>query len=253
MKVCVAQIRIDDGKKEDNLKRVIQYIHKASRIGCELVVFPECVLGGFKDTPLIAEPLDGEFMNTLKMLSNELDIAIAGTFAERDLDKIYDTAFFVYNNKIYTYRKRILFKPSGEDKIFGAGSKEPEVFEYKSRKIGMLICYEVRFPELVLPMLSRGLELLILPAAWMSPRRVSDREALIPARAVESQSYVIAANRVGGKFFGRSIIAGPSGEVYKSGRNEGIYAIEIFKERIEETRKKIPAVEERIKNSEQAL
>ena len=249
MKACAAQIRVEDGieNKEKNASKVFEYVLKASERGCDLVVFPECLLGGFKDTNEVSEPLEGPFITRLKELSESHDIIIAGSFAESYKGRTFDTAFIIYKDFVGAYRKNILFTPGGEHKIFSPGLSKPRVFEIKGRKIGMLICYELRFPELTLPLLKEGVEILIIPAARMAPRRVSDREALIPARAVELQSYVIAVNRVGGKFFGRSAIAGPSGEVYRAGRNEGLYVAEIDKERIYETRSKIPAAETRKK------
>ena len=167
----------------------------------DLIVLPEMFHTGFSMSvdQLAEEWNDSLGLNFLKNWSTRLQSAIYTSLIIRDEGKIYNRGVFVYpNGKVVKYDKRKSFGLGGEDKFYTAGNQEV-IVEWKDWKINLQICYDLRFPELArnrLLELIPAYDVLLYVANWPE-KRISHWDALIRARAIENQSYVIGVNRIG--------------------------------------------------------
>ena len=155
-------------------------------------------------------------MEELLELSRELKLVIVGSMPEPHGDKVFNTAYVVDNGRWPgIYRKLHLFSLLGEDKAFDSGDSWL-LAETSIGKIGVIICYDLRFPELSRRLALEGAQVICVPAQWPKPRQEHWR-TLLRARAIENQLFVVASNACGliGKldFFGMSMIIDPKGEV----------------------------------------
>ena len=161
----------------------------------DLIILPEMFNTGFTMDPQnVAETMDGETINWLKITAEEKNCAITGSLIIQEDNKFYNRLVFVFpQGEIKTYDKRHTFTLAGEDKVYTAGKKKL-IVDYKGWKICPLICYDLRFPVWV-----RNIEdydLLIYVANWPKPR-ITAWDTLLKARAIENMTYCIGVNRVG--------------------------------------------------------
>ena len=168
----------------------------------DVAVLPEMFSTGFCiDRPELAEPLDGQTVNTLRRLAKEYDIAIAGSFIAtaplKDSGKtgIYNMGFFITPDEAFFEPKRHLFARAGEKRYFTAGDKRL-VVEYKSVKFCLQICYDLRFPVWNRNRSGYDYDVLIYVAAWPI-ERIPWWDNLLVARSIENQALVCGVNSVG--------------------------------------------------------
>ncbi|MDR1681991.1 MAG: nitrilase family protein [Candidatus Symbiothrix sp.] len=163
----------------------------------DLAVVPEMFTTGFSmQASHLAETNDGTTIQTLKRLSQTVDLAIAGSFlAKNDDGKLYNRGFFITpSGESFFADKRHLFRLGGEDKVFTPGLTYP-ILSCKNWNIRLIVCYDLRFP-----VWSRNqnneYDLLLCTANW--PRaRANVWKTLLQARAIENQCYVCGVNRIG--------------------------------------------------------
>lgn len=209
-----------------NLVIIERETKKAAIKGVELLVFPECFLTGYfgLEPENVAIQLGGAQINILEALASNTNVAllIGATLAEEG--KLSNSALFITPEQGHceTYRKRMLYG-DWEKNTFAAGERQC-VFEYKGVKIGVLVCFDVEFPETCRALATDGVDLILVPTALMSPYdKVTT--LLVPARALENQLFVAYANRCGVeetiKYIGQSVIVDPRGGcMSRAGRNE---------------------------------
>ncbi|PYL24804.1 MAG: carbon-nitrogen hydrolase [Verrucomicrobia bacterium] len=225
MRVAVAQISCSLGDPEANLLKVRDFSARAKQADADLIVFPEMIDTGYS-IPVIqanaASWTDG-FAPELQEIARKLSIAIVSGLSERDGASIYNSQVFVdqQGNIISKYRKTHLFAvaPIEEHKCFSPGDAFTS-FAFAGLRFGFSICYDLRFPEMYRKLvIEQNANALIVSSAWPFPR-VEHFRTLAMARAIENQSYVIAANRVGTddgvSFCGTSAIIDPSGIIIAS-------------------------------------
>jgi omega-amidase len=225
MKVAVAQISCSLGNPEANLLKVRDFSARAKQADADLIVFPEMIDTGYS-MPVIqanaASWTDG-FAPGLQEIARKLSIAIVSGLSERDGASIYNSQVFVdqQGNIISKYRKTHLFAvaPIEEHKCFSPGDAFTS-FAFAGLRFGFSICYDLRFPEIYRKLvIEQNANALIVSSAWPFPR-VEHFRTLAMARAIENQSYVIAANRVGTddgvSFCGTSAIIDPGGIIIAS-------------------------------------
>jgi predicted amidohydrolase len=184
----------------------------------------------YKRLPELAEQTP-RVVETLKGLTAELQMVVVGSLPEKDDGQIYNTAYVIDQGQIVgTYRKLHLFSNMGEDRFIASGNKSLVVPTSVGR-IGVAICYDLRFPELFRKLALEGAEILCLPAEWPKPRQDHWRTLLL-ARAIENQLFVVAANCCGiqGKldFFGMSLLIAPRGEVLAEGGERDVELTALF-------------------------
>jgi deaminated glutathione amidase len=189
----------------------------------DLVVLPEAFARDFgapgSDIAAYAEPLDGPFVTALTGLAAEHGATVvAGMFeVSDDPARPYNTLAVVDRDGLRaSYRKIHLYDSFGyrESDRLTAGPLEPAVVDVAGFRVGLMTCYDLRFPELARQLVSRDAELLVVPSAWVAgPAKVAHWRTLAIARAVENTAYVAAVGQPGPRYTGHSLVVGPAGEV----------------------------------------
>ena len=208
MVVSILPLDIKEGEPELNLKSVLSYADKL-RTDTSILVLPELFSTGFlKDESsfqLLAEPLNGKTIKTLKEVSLKKGIAISGSFVCRDEHEgsLRNRAFFINpdnDGEVSYYDKRHLFSISPESRLLSAGKKPTPIIDFRGWKIGLSVCYDIRFP-----VWNRNVDnhydMMIVPANWPDSRAYMWKHLII-GRAIENQAVYIAANRSGIDKFG---------------------------------------------------
>jgi omega-amidase len=250
MKVAAAQISCVLGDRAANLGKVRDFASRAKRSGAELVVFPEIVDEGYS-MPTIKQHAvawkEGAAPE-LQRIAKELALGIVCGISERVDESIYDAQVFLdASGKIVAkYRKTHLVTAAEFDErsCFSPGN------EFVSCKIdkfnvGLAICYDLRFPEMCRTLaIKHNVNVFIASSAWPSVR-MEHLQVLARARAIENQSYLILANRVGTNdgvtFCGSSAIIDPSGAIVAVGSvdREELLEAEISSDVIDSVRSRI--------------
>ncbi|NPA32958.1 MAG: carbon-nitrogen hydrolase family protein [Aquificae bacterium] len=213
MKLASVQIRPQSPEK--NLKRVISFLESVPERS--VVALPELWLTGLDyDTIRSYADKTPEVLELLSDISAKRKLLVCGTLPEKTAEGLMNTAFLIDNGKLIGRRPKIkLFPLFDEDRYFVPGRKN-EVFETSFGKVGVLICFELRFTDLVLELQRNKPDIVLVPAQWGYARR-RHFSLLSQARAVELQSYLVASNTwgegSGTRFAGRSGIYSPWGEV----------------------------------------
>ncbi|KAL2842424.1 carbon-nitrogen hydrolase [Aspergillus pseudoustus] len=257
-RVAVVQWAIKNLVPEENHAAAREYIRSAAAQGAELAVLPEYHLTGWEPTsPLFAElaakDLTNKYLSAYQTLAKELSICIVpGTFVEKhphpdttttdqqadgkNAYVLYNTAYFISNDGsiLGRYRKKNIWHP--ERAYLTSSTSEPhEVFDTPVGKVGLLICWDLAFPEAFRELLAGGVEIVVVPTYWgatdASPTALSNNkncEALflsstLTARCFENSCGVIFANVSGGpETLGMSRIVLPIiGPVAEMGNEEG--------------------------------
>ena len=206
-------------------------MRRAAADGARLVVLPEkwSVLGHGKDLQAGAEPLDGPAVTWARDVARELGIdLVAGSVSERveGEDKLRNTSLHIGPDGeiAATYRKIHMFDVEVDGTVYRESAHEEPGDEIvlsataDGVELGLTVCYDVRFPELYRILAIRGARIVTVPAAFTLPTTRDHWEVLVRARAIENQSFVIAANQVGEhadglRSGGRSMIVDPWGLV----------------------------------------
>lgn len=211
------QFNLSVGNINSNLEKGFAALQRAGERGGQLAVMPEMWSSGYayrqlrelaRQTPQVIE--------TLCEVTAKRGMVVVGSLPEIEAEKIYNTAYVVDQGKLVgRYRKLHLFSTMQEDRFLAAGDQALTV-DTSAGRLGIAICYDLRFPELFRKLALEGAEIICVPAEWPKPRQ-EHWNALIRARAIENQLFVIAANCCGiqGKldFFGHSQLVSPLGHL----------------------------------------
>ncbi|MGH3095017.1 MAG: carbon-nitrogen hydrolase family protein [Streptosporangiales bacterium] len=222
----------------------------------QLVAFPEATMRvyGPPDVPLApdAEPLDGPFVQGLAKLARYHEVQIlAGMFERAEGgDRAYNTLVALNRNGelVATYRKVHLYDAFSfrESDQLVAGDEEPPVLDdlLPGLRVGLLTCYDLRFPEIARSLVERGAEVLLVPAAWVrGPLKEMHWQTLLRARAIENTVYVVAPAQCGGSYAGNSMVIDPQGiTVAALGEQEGVVTAEPDRRRLDEVREVNPSL-----------
>ncbi len=255
-KIGVCQLNVVEDK-EKNIIRAEKMIREAAENGSKLVVLPEMFNCPYQNKffPIYAEEYPGETTSMLAEIAKELEIYIVGgSIPERDGDSIYNTAY-IFDKKgqlIGRHRKMHLFDIDVEGGIkfkesdtLGAG-KEVTVVDTEFCKVGVAICYDMRFPELMRLMALEGAEVIIVPAAFNMTTGPAHWKLTVRARALDNQVYFVAASpardmKASYHAYGHSSIVNPWGEVIsESNEKEDIIYAEIDLDKVKKIRKELP-------------
>ncbi|AAB91113.1 MULTISPECIES: carbon-nitrogen family hydrolase [Archaeoglobus] len=241
IRIALAQQRILPDR-EVNIMKGMSLIKRAIQVRADMVILPEVFNTGFyKHNYETVEPLEEELSLLLK-ISEQKDIMIITGVAEREGDDLYNSAVIIHKGKIIgKYRKTHLFPLTNEKKYFKAGDKL-EVFETHLGKIGLLICYEVRFPELSRKLVKMGAEIIVIPAEFPK-ERIDHWRVLLQARAIENQVFVAGVNCVEGDldYGGHSMLIDPMGTVLiEASEYQEVMMSDIRLGDVYEVRKKFP-------------
>jgi len=224
MKISIAQFKSKLGAVDENFSTAERLIAAAKN--SDVILLPELWSTGYYPTPVenFADTDGTRTKNFLCASAKKFSVNIIGGSVIVDSGgKIFNRCF-VANRRgeiVAAYDKTHLFSFADEDKVFSAGEKF-SVVELDGVKCGLAICYDLRFPEFVRKIALAGAEIIFIPAAW-SLKRLTPRQILTKARAIENQIFVVFANASG-----KSEVVNPRGEVVaESGRGEEILTAEI--------------------------
>ena len=257
-KVAVIQFKASTDK-DQNLKRIVNFIIKAASHGADLCAFPEFMMfyttsqQSPSDLASQAETINGNFVRTIADVAKKNSIEVIGTIYEKSKkkDRVYDTSFLVDKSGVIksTYRKIHLYDALGfkESNKLEPGSKISVPIKTSVGKLGMLICYDLRFPEMSRTLASSGSEILVAPSAWVKGMMKEEHWLTInKTRAIENGCYIIAPDQVGNIYCGRSLVVDPYGKILLDmKKKQGMGMVEISIHKVKETRKALPLLQNR--------
>ena len=218
--VAVLQMEPTPADVAANLAHIATAARAAASFGATLLVTPEMAVTGYAiwdDIPRLAEARDGAIVGALSGLAKRHGMAVVAGFPERDGAAVYNSAVAALpDGATHLYRKSHLYGPY-EKAAFEAGREPSPLFEIGALKAGLLICYDVEFPEMTRGLALAGAELLLVPTALPkggTSARVS--RSLVASRALENRVFVAYAGLCGCEngqsYQGGSVIVGRDGE-----------------------------------------
>jgi predicted amidohydrolase len=242
-----------------NLKRALDLLTTAAEAGAELVVLPEAAMYPL-DRPAgelaaAAEALDGPFVTALAKVAAGLGVtAVAGMFEKAPGEqRVHNTVVAVGPAGLLgRYRKLHLYDALGrrESDALVAGridGGELLVLRLDEVVVGIVTCYDLRFPELFRALADREVTVFAVPAAWVAgPLKEEHWMTMCRARAIENTSYLLAAAQPPPKYCGRSLVLDPMGVCLAGlGETEGLATAEISAERVRAVRAALPVLAQR--------
>lgn len=252
-KVAVAQFTASIDKA-DNLGRVTEYIEEAAWGGADLCAFPEFMMAYTPSTQdgeklaADAETISGPFVSEVCRAAGLHHIDVVGTFYEKGPrgNHVYDTAFLVDRSGTIraTYRKIHLYDALGfcESDKLEAGDFITSPVQTGIGIAGMMICYDLRFPEMARTLAGAGAQILVAPSAWVAgDKKIEHWNIMNRARAMENGCFLVAPAHTGNIYCGRSLVVDPFGEVLlEMDEDEGIGYAEVDLDVVQQTRQKLP-------------
>lgn len=261
VKVGICQMLVGENKAA-NMNKAEQMVGDAASEGANMVVLPEMFNCPYDNAffPSRAEPPNGETVGRLSEMAHQHHVyLIGGSIPEVEDGKIYNTCYVFdpFGEILGKYRKIHLFDVDiaggvrfKESDTLTAGD-EPLVVETAYGKIGVGICYDIRFPELARRMALDGAEIIFLPGAFNMTTGPAHWGLSIKMRAVDNQVYFVGASPARDEqasyvAYGHSMIADPWGEVIvEAGAKEGIVYGELDRDKIVKTRQELPLLAHR--------
>ena len=264
MRVAVGQYAVTEDWRV-NAEEACRRIKEADSAGADLLVLPEGAMALFIDDPsrirAAAQPIDGPFVTALREATADTGLtvvfgmhepAVAGPgLSGPTMDtKVYNTLVAVRNNEILaTYRKLHLFDAfmHRESADVQAGTGAPVIIDCAGWKVGLMTCYDVRFPELARLLVDAGAQLIALPTAWLrGPSKEWHWEVMVTARALENTCYVVGAGECGRRNIGASMIVDPLGTaIARLSSEPGLLLTDLSLTRLNSARAVLPVLANR--------
>ena len=248
MKIALAQYNPVWENKDENKEKILKMLSGVEQV--DLIIFPEMSLTGFSMEPKkIGEGIGGASFRFFSELAMNNKANIMAGIVEKRKDRFYNTLIHIKPDGSLTklYRKIHPFSYSGEEKYYHAGVR-PAMCTIRNWKIGLSICYDLRFPELFRKYGKKCAHLIVNIANWPDTR-IEHWRTLLKARAIENQCYIAAVNRVGDDsklhYIGFSSIFDPMGkEIVSVENDEKLIITEVKKDYVNEVREKFPFLED---------
>ena len=214
----IYQFDIRQGAVDTNVQSALEGISRLSDQGVDLAVLPEMFSSSF-DYPALSEHAQKTpgIIEILAKTAADKSVVIAGSLPEAHAGGIYNTLYVIDKNGEMAgrYRKTHLFSLIAEDKNLEPG-RTAVVCDTSGGRLGLMICYDLRFAEMGVHLAAGGARMIVLCAQWPAVR-IDHWDALLMARAIENQVFVVAANRCGADsdsgFNGHSRIIAPDGAI----------------------------------------
>ncbi|MCW2846951.1 MAG: hydrolase [Marmoricola sp.] len=221
----------------------------------DLVVLPEAFARDFgeagSDLAPFAEPLEGPFTEALRRASRSSGAAwLAGMFeVAPDPARPLNTLVLAEDDRLTAYRKIHLYDSFGyrESDTISAGDLEPARVDVGGFPLGLMTCYDLRFPELARTLVEQGAEALVVPAAWVAgDRKVEHWRTLLRARAIENTVWVLGVGQPGPRYTGHSLVIAPDGDVLlEAGEDDAVLDTVIDRTAVADVRRTNPSLENR--------
>jgi len=258
--VAIAQLQ-SNVNADENLSRAMHVIGEAAQHGAKLIVFPELFMAvhvgsNFRADYVrgVSQTLDGPYATGLRQAARQYGIwVIAGMLetAQATQSKSYNTTLVINDQgDLQTaYHKSHLYDAFGlkESDVYAAGDELFTPIATPFGRMGLLVCYELRFPEITSYQAAHGVDFFVIPSAWVSGAMKEHHwRTLVTARAIENTAYMVTCDQVGNNYMGRSLVVDPMGTVRAEGsEEEDILYADIDLERLARVREKIPALTHR--------
>jgi predicted amidohydrolase len=257
-RIALAQIE-SDIKKEANLEKAIGWVEEAGSKGAAAIAFPEFLMAFSPADETAAalanraEPLDGPFISALREAAKASHIGILATTYETCPlpERVYDTAVWIDcgGQLAAVYRKLHLYDAFGfkESDKFHAGDDIAAPLACVGARCGMMICYDLRFPEMARMLALEGAGVLFAPSGWVQGDMKLDHwRTMIKARALENGCYIVAPDQTGNIYIGHSLVADPYGRVVREiDQGERLEIVDLDLSTITEAREKLPLLRNR--------
>jgi predicted amidohydrolase len=243
---------LDPAENRDVLSRLPERLEPDTG----LVLVPEAFMRDFgspgSDISQFAEKMDGPFVQHLNEVATRCrTTVVAGMFeVSDDPDRPYNTLAVVDADGLRaSYRKIHLYDSFGyrESDRLTAGEVEPVLVDVGGVSVGLMTCYDLRFPELARRLVEQGAQLLVVPSAWVAGAgKVHHWRTLATARAIENTVYVAAVGQPGPRYTGHSLVIGPAGDlVAEVGDGEHVLTASISTEDLDAARTDNPSLQNR--------
>ncbi|HJX06600.1 MAG TPA: carbon-nitrogen hydrolase family protein [Actinomycetota bacterium] len=266
MRAAICQLNAGDDDVESNVVTAERLIGEAADSGADLAVLPElfAYYGSQRRMRQLAEPVGGPITSRLAALARARSMwVLGGSVCESADGRVYNTSllFDRAGDVVARYRKIHLYdaelpgqRPIRESSLFSAGD-EVVTHDVEGFRLGMSICYDLRFPELYRGLMTSGAVVLAVPSAFQAVTGAAHWEALLRARAIEEQSYVLAAAQwgpwgppdAGHRTFGNAMIVDPWGSIVVRAPDEadGVWFAELDAGEVRAVRTRLPALSHR--------
>ncbi|HYA82284.1 MAG TPA: carbon-nitrogen hydrolase family protein [Candidatus Bathyarchaeia archaeon] len=260
-RVAIVQMK-SSTDKEENLRISLDFVKEGARRKARLICFPEFQMAfssakqSSKQLTNVAESAkNGNFIVKLCSAARSYKIDVVATIYEKSEEqsfkRVYDTAVLINSkgNIISRYRKVHLYDALGfkESLKLMAGNSIEEPSATSTGSIGLMICYDIRFPEISRILAVQGAEILAAPSAWIQGVMKEEHwVTLLKARSIENGLYMVAPDQVGNIFSGRSMVIDPFGSVILDmGNREAMEIVDIDISRVQSVRKSLPLLKNR--------
>jgi predicted amidohydrolase len=269
-RVALVQMKSSENK-DKNLKLSVSLIKEAAEKKANLICFPEFQMAfsptnqSAKQLAKVAESInDGSFVSKLCTAARQNKISVLATIYEKGNNdgknnnhqsytnsRVYDTAIMINSKGIISsiYRKLHLYDALGfkESNKMMPGNIIEKPVKTSTGNIGLMICYDIRFPEMSRILTVNGADILAAPSAWVHGLMKEEHwQTMLKARAIENGSYMLAPDQIGNIYSGRSMIVDPFGVVMiDMGNREGIEVVEIDISQVQKVRESLPLLKNR--------
>ncbi|SRR5581483_6458922 len=257
-RVAIAQIQ-SSTEKRANLRAARDWIAQARSRGAALIAFPEFLMAfspasqSAEELAQMAETSDGPFVSSLRETAKAAGIAVLATIYEKApaANRVYDSAVWIdgQGNLASIYRKLHLYDAFGfkESDKFHPGAEASATIAAGDLRFGLMICYDLRFPELARLLALGGANVLAAPSGWVQgDLKIEHWQTMIKARALENGCYVVAPDQAGNIYIGHSLIVDPLGRtLVELGEKEELAFADLDPRLIAETRDKLPLLKNR--------
>lgn len=254
MKVALGQFAVDR-KWQQNATTITEFMSAAQQNGADLLVLPEGVLARDITNPNMvltaAQPLDGPFISHLLEASKGSNLTtMLCVHIPNGEGKVWNTLLALRNGEIVAqYRKLHLYDAFSvqESENVLAGEDVPPLLTIAGLNVGLMTCYDIRFPELARRLVLDGADVLVLPSAWIKgPLKEAHWELLVRARALENTTYLVAVGECGVKNIGNSMVVDPLGVVVvQAPETPALIYADIDPERLTYARRILPVLANR--------
>jgi predicted amidohydrolase len=253
VRVALLQLRVDDSEPAaDRIARVAELVK--AQAGADLVVLPELWVPGafgYRGYQESAELFGRAVVAIADAAKQIAAFVVAGTFIERDQERLHNTAVLLSRDGdvLHTYRKLHLFGfDHGEATVLTAGN-DWSITAIDGTPLGITTCYDLRFPELYRLFIDQGAELFVIPTGWPAAR-LEHWQVLTRARAIENQVFLIGCNQVGTQegvdLAGHSVVIDPWGRaVVEAGTGEEVLTVDLDLAMVAKIRAEFPVLRDR--------
>lgn len=254
MKVAVGQFAVEKDWQR-NVNTCIKLMQQAASAGAAMLALPEALLARDDSDPDLsvksAQQEKGEFLSLLLAESSKNTLTTILTLHVRTTPgRAANTLFALRGGEVIArYQKVHLYDAFAvqESRLVDAGTQIAPLIEVEGMKVGLLTCYDLRFPEMALSLALAGAEVLVLPAAWLrGPHKEIHWSTLLIARALDTTCYVVASGECGNRNIGQSRVIDPLGVTLASaGEAPALFFAELEGQRIADVRAMLPVLKNR--------